>query len=105
MYTDDIMISAESMEELLVKLKAWKSEMEKKGMRVNMEKTKTIVSGINLDLPEKSGKDSCGVCLTGVGSNSIFCGGCLCWTHKKRVAIRAPCTLTLTSGVPNAWER
>ena len=69
MYTDDIMISAESMEELLVKLRAWNSEMEKKGLRMNMEKTKIIVSGINLDLLEKSGKDPYGICLTGVGSN------------------------------------
>ena len=63
------MISAESMEKLLEKLKAWKSEMDKKGLRVNMEKTKIIVSVINLDLLDKSGKDPCGVCLTGVGSN------------------------------------
>ena len=35
LYPDDLMISAESIEELLVKLKTWKSEMEKKGLRVN----------------------------------------------------------------------
>ena len=29
------MISAESIEELLVKLKTWKSDLEKKGMGVN----------------------------------------------------------------------
>ena len=38
------MISAESMEELLVKLKTRKSEMEKKGLQVNMGKTKIIVA-------------------------------------------------------------
>ena len=51
------MISAESMEELLVKLKTWKSEVEKKGLGVNMGKTKSMVSRINLDLLKKSGKD------------------------------------------------
>ena len=61
------MISAESMEELLVKLKTWKTEMEKKGLRVNMGKTKIMESGINLDVLKKSGKYSYGVCLTGVG--------------------------------------
>ena len=76
-YADDLMISAESMEELLVKLKTWKSEMEKKGLRVNMGNTKIMVSGINLDFLKKSEKDPCGVCLTGEGSNSICCGGCL----------------------------
>ena len=90
LYADDLMISAESMEELLVKLKTWKSEMEKKGLRVNMGKTKIMASGMNLDLLKKSGKDSCGVCQTGVGSNSIFCGGCLWWLHKKCSGIKSP---------------
>ena len=48
------MISAESIEELLVKLKTWKSEMD---LWVNMGKIKIMVTGINLDLLEKSGKN------------------------------------------------
>ena len=32
LYADDLMISAESMEELLVKVQTWKSETEKKGL-------------------------------------------------------------------------
>ena len=49
----DLMISAESMEELLVKVQTWKTEMEKKGLRVNMGKTKSMESGINLDVAEE----------------------------------------------------
>ena len=50
--------------------------MERKGLCVNMGKTKMIESGINLDVLKKSGKYPCGVCLTGVGStNAILCGG------------------------------
>ena len=90
LYADDLMISAESMEELLVKLKTWKAEMERKGLRVNMGKTKIMVSGPNLDLLKKSGKDPCGVCQTGVGRNAIFCGGCLSWIHKKCSGIKGP---------------
>ena len=90
LYADDLMISAESMEELLVKLKTSKTEMEKKGLRVNMGKTKITVSGMDLDLLKKSGKDPCGVCQKGVGSNAIFCGGCLCWIHKKCSGIKGP---------------
>ena len=48
--------------------------LEKKGLRVNMEKTNFIVSGINLDLLNKSGKNPCVVYLTGEGRHSIFCG-------------------------------
>ena len=29
-------------------------------------------------------------CQTGVGSNAIFCGGCLCWIHKKCSGIKGP---------------
>ena len=90
LYADDLMISADSMEELLVKLKTWTTEMEKKGLRVNMGKTKIMVSGMDLDLLKKSGKDPCGVCQKGVGSNAIFCGGCLCWIHKKCSGIKGP---------------
>ena len=50
LYADDLMISAGSMEELLVKVKTWKTEMEKKGLRVNMGKTKIMECGINLDV-------------------------------------------------------
>ena len=45
------MISVKSTEELLVKLKTLKTEMEKRGLRVNMGKTKIMESGINLDHP------------------------------------------------------
>ena len=90
LYADDLMISAESMEELLVKLKTWKTEMEKKGLRVNMGKTKIMVSGMDLDLLKKPGKDHCSVCQKGVGSNAIFCGGCFCWIHKKCSCIKGP---------------
>ena len=44
LYADDLMISAESIEELLVKMQTWKTEMEKKGLRVNMGKTKIMES-------------------------------------------------------------
>ena len=46
LYADYLMISAESMEELLVKVQTWKTEMEEKGLRVNMGKTKIMESGI-----------------------------------------------------------
>ena len=38
------------MNELLAKLRTWRSEMEKKGLRVNMGKTKLMVSSSNLDV-------------------------------------------------------
>ena len=102
LYADDLMISAESMEELLVKVQTWKTEMEKKGLRVNMG-TKIMESGINLDVLKKSGKYPCGVCQSGVGSsNAIFCGGCTHWVNKKCSGIKGPLRPDPSSGAPNA---
>ena len=41
------------------------------------------MSSINLDLLKESGKDSFGVCQTGVGSNAILFDGCMCRIHKN----------------------
>ena len=90
LYADDLMISAESMEELLVKVQTWKTEIEKKGLRVNMGKTKIMEYGINLDVLKKSGKYPCGVCQSVGSSNAIFCGGCKRWVHKKCSGIKGP---------------
>ena len=78
------MIVAETEEDLRRKLIInGKDEMEEKGLRVNMEKTKIMASGIILHTLKDSGKYPCGVCRKGVGRNSIFCSGCSHWVHKK----------------------
>ena len=46
------------------------------------EKTKLLVTGMNLDLLNKSGKKTCATCLTGRDKNAIFCCGCLLRMHK-----------------------
>ena len=78
----DLVISAGSMEELLVKVKTWKTEMERGDLRVNMGRAKIMGSGVSLDVLKKSGKCPCGVCLAGVGgTGAIQCDGCECWVH------------------------
>ena len=89
------MVSALSMDELSVKLRTWRSEMEKKGLRVNMGKTKLMVSSSNLDVLKKSGKYPCGVCQAGVGRNAIQCKGCRQWVHKKCSGIKGLLTSDL----------
>ena len=51
LYADDLMISAGfmTMKELLITLMTWKSEIKKRGLQVNMGKTKIMVSGLDLD--------------------------------------------------------
>ena len=73
LYADDLEIIASSMEKLLEKLNIWKKGLEEKGLRVDMGKTKIMVSGPQMDLlQKKTGKYPCAACLSGKGNNSIF---------------------------------
>ena len=80
---EDLVIIAETFKECVRRLLTWKEAMEEKGLRVNSGKTKIIICGMGLDLLQSSGEFPCGVCRTGVGSNSIFCKSCMHWVHKK----------------------
>ena len=43
LYADDLAVIAETEEELIKRLNEWKDNMESKGMRVNMNKTKVMI--------------------------------------------------------------
>ena len=45
LYADDLAVIAETEEELIKRLNEWKHSVESKGMRVNMNKTKVMISG------------------------------------------------------------
>ena len=45
LYADDLTVIAETEEELIKRLNEWKENVESKGMRVNMNKTKVMISG------------------------------------------------------------
>ena len=70
LYADDLVVIAETEEELRTKLKKWKDGMEAKGLRVNVGKTKAMFGGHDLQSLKDSGKYPCSVCRNGVGENS-----------------------------------
>ena len=96
LFTDDLAIVADSLDECVAKLKNWKDGMESKGLRVNMRKTKLMISGHRLDLLRDSGAFPCAVCRTGVGTNSIQCSRCRLWVHKSAVVSKAKSLPTRT---------
>ena len=51
--------------------------------RVNMNKTKVMMSGERQKVRQKAVRWPCGVCSKGVGSNSLQCTSCQKWVHKK----------------------
>ena len=83
LYADDLVLIAESMAELTAKFETWKQAMESKGLRVNMKKTKVMVSERDSLAIQPSGKHPCSVCRKGVGRNSIHCESCNFWVHNK----------------------
>jgi len=89
LYANDLVIVAESLEELTEKFRLWKQGMEAKGLRVNMTKTKFLHSQVSQRKPHiKPSKYPCGICRQGVGSNSIHCMNCKHWIHKSCSGIK-----------------
>ena len=62
--------------------KDWSSAMELRGLKVNLGKTKLLISGKKSREATSSGKHPCAVCNRGVGANSICCISCGKWCHK-----------------------
>ena len=89
LYAGDLAIVAESLEELKIRLKNWKSWLEEKGLKVNVGKTKVLFSRHDATKSKiASAKHPCGVCMKGVGANSILCLGCRKWVHKRCSGIK-----------------
>ena len=88
LYADDLTVIAETKEELIKRLNEWKENVESKGMRVNMNKTKVMISGERQNVRQKAVRWLCGVCNKGVGSNSLQCTSCHKWVHKKCSGIK-----------------
>ena len=72
LYADDLAVIAETEEELIKRFNEWKDNVESKGMRVNMNKTKVVISGERQKVRQKAVRWPFGVCSKGVGSNYAF---------------------------------
>ena len=83
LYADDIVIMADSLDELSVKLERWKAELSAKCLKVNTKKSKIMISKPGAGPVQKTGKYPCSVCSKGVGSNSIQCTKCKQCVHAR----------------------
>ena len=88
------MIIAETEVEFKIKLIKWETKLEAKGLRGNMRKTKIMVGRVDLQSVKDSGKYPCSVCRKDVGTNFIYCTGCLHWVYKS-------CSGAISSLKPN----
>ena len=85
---DELAVIAETEEEVIKRLNEWKENVESKGMRVNMNKTKVMISGERQKVRQKAVRWPCGVCSKGAGSNSLRCTSCRKWVRKKCSGIK-----------------
>ena len=57
--------------------------LEGKGLKVNVGKSKVMVSSADAGETEKTGEYPSGVCYADVGANSIRCNNCTNWVHRR----------------------
>ena len=89
LYADDLVIVAESLGDLKVRLKNWKDGLEEKRLKVNVGMTKVLCSRHDILKPKiASVKFPCGVCMKGVGVNSVLCLSCWNWVRKQCSGIK-----------------
>ena len=65
LYADDLVLMAESVVELKERLVLWKQNLEEKGLRINMGKTKVLCSRHDVKPKVVKSKWPCGVCQKG----------------------------------------
>ena len=71
LYADDLFVIAETEDDLIQRLTGWKDNVENRGMRVNMNNTKFMISGEWQKVMQKAASWPCGVCGRSVGNNSL----------------------------------
>ena len=64
---DDLILLADSLEDLHLKFDVWKEAFESRGLKINMSKTRLLVSGEEGERVV-SRTDPCGVCDRRVGT-------------------------------------
>uniref|UniRef100_A0A0L8FL75 Reverse transcriptase domain-containing protein n=1 Tax=Octopus bimaculoides TaxID=37653 RepID=A0A0L8FL75_OCTBM len=92
LYADDLALIAESLSELEEKFQVWKQGLESKSLRVNLAKTKVLISRKADKSQIPSVRWPCSVCRKSIGRNSIRCIWCKLWTHKRSSNIKGKLT-------------
>jgi len=76
-------VFAETESDLIKRLNEWKDNVEIRGMSVNMNITKVMISGKQQKVMQKAVRWPSGVCGRCIGNNEIQCTSCRKWVHRK----------------------
>ena len=74
-YADDLILLSETMEGLKKRFLKWRSALESKGLKMNLEKTEVLVCGSEGEVI-RNRIDPCGICGKRVIVNSLLCTKC-----------------------------
>ena len=101
LYADDLVLVGETMKGSRDNFWRWKEAFEEKGMRVNLDKTEMMMSGLK-EKVAASKIGPCGVCGRRVKVNAVFCTNCARWVHgrctsMKRVSLGLAKNIVCTS--------
>ena len=89
LYADDYVMMSETIEAFKNKSLKWKEAFECMGFKINLGKTKLMVSGgITKDGMSKSKVDPCGVCSLRAKANSVLCLQCDKWIHGRCAGVK-----------------
>ena len=84
LYADELILMSETIEGLRNKFLTWKGAFESKGFKVNLVKSKEMVSdSISMDGTSKSKVDPCGVCNLRAKANSDLFQRCGKWINGR----------------------
>ena len=83
MYADDLVVIAETNDDLIKRLNEWKDNVENRGMRVNMNESMVMISRKWQRVTQKAVRWPCNVCGTVVGNDSIECTSYQKWVQRK----------------------
>ena len=94
LYADDLVLMSETMEGLREKFWKWKEAFESKGLKVNLGKTKVVVTGEEGEV-SVSKVDPCAICGKRVMANSVLCVKCGKWIHGRCAKVKRVVTSRL----------
>ena len=75
LYADDLVLMSKNLEDLRERFQRWRDASESKGLRINIRKTKMMVSVAEGEVV-RSRLDPCGICGKRVMSNAVWCTLC-----------------------------
>ena len=88
LYADDLVLVAETVEELEAQFIRWKAAFEGKGLNVNLGKTKVMENSGGSGVVVLAKIDPCGVCGKRAKVNCVKCKTCKKWIHARCARVK-----------------